>query len=555
MNDDDDEKGRFLRHTSCDQCGSSDARAEYSNDTSYCFSCQAWGKTDGSDSNPPQKRKATAMTDFIRGEYRDLPKRGLREDTLRKFGYGLAATSSGPVHVANYKKDGELVAQKIRTTDKSFRCIGNPSSAGFFGQHLWREGGKMLIITEGEIDAMSAYQAMGSKWPVVSLPQGAQSAEKVFKQELSWLESYEKIVLCFDEDEPGREAVSKVAPLIEPGKVVVTSLPKKDANECITEGQTQGLVSAIWDAHPYRPDGVLDASELWDLVSTTETFDSVPFPFQGLNDMTHGLRKGELVTICSGSGMGKSSIVREILFDLVQRGYKCGGLFLEESVKRTALGLMGLAINKPLHLNHVAETVPKEELREAFEATAGTGRLMLYDHFGSSQIDMIMDKIKFMAANGCDFIFLDHISMVVSGLETTDERKLIDVMMTKLRTLVSRFNIGLIAVSHLKRPDGVALENGRAIDLSLLRGSSSIAQLSDSCLGLERDQQADRPEDRNKTKIRVLKNRYSGETGVCAHLTYSPATGRLTEDRGPSITPISTDMPTQNSSHDDDLPF
>ena len=179
---------------------------------------------------------------------------------------------------------------------------------------------------------------------------------------------------------------------------------------------------------------------------------------------------------------------------------------------------------------------------------------MLYDHFGSSDIDQIVDKIKFMAANGCDFIFLDHVSMVVSGLETSDERKLIDVLMTKLRTVVSRFDVGLIVVSHLKRPEGTALEEGAQTSLSLLRGSASIAQLSDMCVGLERNQQADNPEDRNKTKLRVLKNRYSGETGVCCTLTYDRETGRLSEEESSDLSIVYK----ENQNTDDpysDIPF
>lgn len=540
----------FLHHGPCNACGSSDANAHYSNGTAYCFACQTWSKEDN---EQPTKVYSNMDSDFLRGEVKALASRGISEDTCKRYGYRISSSNNTPVQVADYRKDGELVAQKVRTPDKQFRTIGNPIKAGFFGQHLFKADGKMLVVTEGEIDAMSVYQAMGSKWPAVSLPGGAQSAEKVFRQELNWLESFDKVVICFDQDDPGQEAAIKVAQLLEPGKAVLTSLPEKDANECLKQRKADQLVRAIWDAHPYRPDGVLDAKDLWELVTQTQQFESIPYPWQGLSNMTHGIRKGELVTFCSGSGMGKSSVIRELLYDMLAQGHTVGSLFLEESVKRTVQGLMGLHLNRPLHLEHMVQDVPTDELREAFDATAGTGRLMLYDHFGSSYIDQIVDKIKFMAANGCDYIFLDHVSMVVSGLETSDERKLIDVLMTKLRTVVSRFDVGLIVVSHLKRPEGTALEEGAQTSLSLLRGSASIAQLSDMCVGLERNQQADKPEDRNKTKLRVLKNRYSGETGVCCTLNYDRETGRLVEDQGPSLN-IGY-KGTQSETAEDDLPF
>ena len=302
-----------------------------------------------------------------------------------------------------------------------------------------------------------------------------------------------------------------VAPLLEPGKVFVADLPAKDSNEAIVNGKSKELVQCFWDAHPYRPDGVIDAADLWDEVTKVENFETIPYPWEGLNTLTYGMRKGELVTITSGSGMGKSQVTREIMYHLLSNGEKVGGLFLEESVKRTALGLMGTHCNLPLHI-HGTE-VDEDTKREAFDATCGNGRLMLYDHFGSSDVDNIIDKIKFMASNGCGWIVLDHVSLVVSGTETNDERKLIDLLMTRLRTVVSRFDIGMIVVSHLKRPDGIAHENGGMVTLAQLRGSAAIAQLSDMCLGLERDQQAEDPAERHRTKVRVLKNRYAGIDG------------------------------------------
>lgn len=515
--------------TNCDKCGSSDGRAVYP-DTGqeHCYVCD-----DHTFPDAPTDPAPVAKDDpkFLKGESRALPARKITEETCKKFGYQIAQGKDGPVHVANYRRGTKLVGQKIRGKDKAFSTIGKPADAGFFGQHLFRDGGRMLVVVEGEIDALSAYQALGHRWPVVSLPQGAQSASKIFKQEIEWLERFEKVVLCFDEDDAGREAVRQVAPLLEPGKVGIASLPEKDANECLLQNKGAALVSAIWDATPYRPDGVLDASTLWDAVIADEEAGGHPYPFLGLQEMTLGCRLGEMVLLCSGSGMGKTSLTRELIYSMVQSGKKVGGLFLEESVSRTLKGLCALHLNVP---HNQLSDVSEDDLRGAFEYVTGTG-LMLYDHFGSSDIDTIIDRVKFMASAGCEYIYLDHLSMVISGIQTTDERKLLDVLLTRLRTLCSRFNIGLICVSHLKKPDGTAFENGAQISLSHLRGSSSLANLSDQCLALERDQQADDPSDRNKTRIRVLKNRYVGQTGIATTLNYNPQTGRLSEDEGPSL--------------------
>jgi twinkle protein len=262
--------------------------------------------------------------------------------------------------------------------------------------------------------------------------------------------------------------------------------------------------------------------------------------------MTHGIRKGELVTITSGSGMGKSSVVREVIYDLLKHGYKIGAMFLEESIKRTVLGLMGVHANMPLHLHgYEAED---DVMKEAFDATAGTGRLLLYDHFGSSEIEALMGKVTYLCQQGCDFIIIDHVSMIVSGIGDGDERRLIDNLMTRLRTTCSRFGVGMIVVSHLKRPEGISHEEGGRTTLGQLRGSAAIAQLSDTCIGLERNQQADDPALRNRTIVRVLKNRYLGMTGPAAMLDFNVTTGRLSE--------VSFSEPSTASQQEiDDAPF
>ncbi len=169
-----------------------------------------------------------------------------------------------------------------------------------------------------------------------------------------------------------------------------------------------------------------------------------------------------------------------------------------------------------------------EALRPAFEETVGNGKFYTYDHFGSMDSDNLLSKIRYLIKGfDCKWIFLDHLSIVISGIAGDDERRLIDNTMTKLRSLVEETGCGMILVSHLKRVDSGHEEGGR-VSLHHLRGSQAIAQLSDMVIGLERNQQADQTS--NETRVRVLKNRFSGETGHCLTLHYDHDTGRYTED-------------------------
>jgi twinkle protein len=79
----------------------------------------------------------------------------------------------------------------------------------------------------------------------------------------------------------------------------------------------------------------------------------------------------------------------------------------------------------------------------------------------------------------------------------------------------------MFIVSHLKRPQqGKGHEDGKQVTLSDLRGSGSIAQLSDFVIGLERDQQSDgETKSDGETNVRVLKARYKGSsTGLAGRL-------------------------------------
>lgn len=528
----------FIRHLPCDKCGSSDGNSLFTDGHTFCYVCKTWGKGDeeqetksyGEGSQKPSvQTKASGGKAILttQGEIGSLATRKIREDTCKHWGYRIGDYNGRPAQFAYYfNDDRKPVACKVRFADKSFTFIGNPKEAGLYGQHLWKDGGKKVVITEGEIDALTVSQLQGNKWPVVSVPNGAQGAAKALKKSYDWLIKFDEVVLMFDMDEPGREAAKECAQLFPPGKAKIADLPLKDPNECLQAGRGDEVIQAMWNAKTYRPDGIISGKELWDEIIKNDTSYAVLYPWTSLNELLHGIRLGELVTITAGSGIGKSAVVRELAYHLLNNGERIGMLMLEESTRRTALGIMSLAMDKKLHMSN--EDIPEALLRAAFDVTLGTDRLFLYDHFGSTEIDNLLSRVRYMAqALDCKWIILDHLSIVVSGLDAGgDERKLIDMAMTMLRTLVQELNIGLILVSHLKRPEGKGHEEGAQTSLNQLRGSHAIAQLSDIVIGLERNQQGESP---NETVVRVLKNRFSGQTGVGAVLYYDETTGRLSE--------------------------
>ena len=526
-------ESNFLYHAPCEVCNSKDNKAVYDDGHTYCFGCQTTTKEGD---NSLQQTFTPINPDFIQGQITPLTKRKIDTNTVQKYKYETGTHNNQPVQIANYyNKDKQLVAQKLRYPDKTFQWVGDSKQAGLFGQQLWRDKGRMIIVTEGEVDCLSVSKTNQNKFPVVSIKTGAAGAKKDIAKELEFLEGYESVVLMFDQDDAGQKAALECAKLFSPNKAKICTLPLKDANEMLVAGKVKELTDCIFSSKEYKPDGIVLGSDLWNEIKKEDKYVSVDYPFPSLNIKTHGLRKGELVTITAGSGVGKSSFCRHVALDLLKKDFKVGYIALEESVKRSALGIMGVELKKPLHLTR--EGVDEQQLETIFKSTVGNGNFYLYNHFGSTIADNLLNKIRYLAKScEVDFVILDHLHMALSALgdeHTSDERKLIDYTVSKLRTLVEETGIGMILVSHLSRTkDGnKGYEDGVAVSMNSLRGSASIGQLSDLILSISRDLQ----DEKNVAQVNVLKNRFSGETGKACHLYYDLETGCLNEIKEDTI--------------------
>ena len=513
-------ESEFLRHEPCPNCGSSDANSVYTDGHSYCFSCQTYLPGEG-DLHTHQMQTNVNF----KGSAQRLQKRRISEAVCQFF---KIYRDEAYLRFPYFDGSGRLKGFKVKTKNKDFKYEGETTDT-LFGQHLFPNSGKRIVITEGELDAASCYQAM-ENWPMVSLPHGAASAKKDIQKQIPFLQGYQEIILFFDKDEAGLRATEQVATLLPQGTVKIAHLadPYKDASDALQNDDPDAIRRAIWDAKPYQPDGIVDGKSLLELVTTPTPPCDHTYTLQGLQEKTHGIRFGELTTITAGTGQGKSTFCRQLATDLLQSGERVGYIALEESNRRTALGLMSVGVGQALHLGEHE----KEVLQLAYDTTISNWNLYLYDHFGSLSPDIIYNRIEYMAL-GLDIkiIFLDHLSILLSGLDG-DERRMIDTTMTKLRSLVERTGISLFLVSHLRRTQtDKDHTDGAKVSLGQLRGSQAISQLSDTVLALERDQQAEN----DVSTLRVLKNRYSGETGIAAQLQYDKTTCRFNETKDPIL--------------------
>jgi len=532
---------KVIKQGACSNCSSSDANTLYEDGHWYCFSCNTYTPPERKQMNnnnniTPAPIRGVVKTNFTEGHTEALHDRRINKETCSKFNVAVRKDNDNNItqHIYKYyDSNNSHVASKVRNTkEKEFWAEGSISTAGLFGQNLFAARGKFVTITEGEIDCMSAYQMMGAKWACVSVKTGAAGAVRDCKASYEYLNKFETIIICFDNDEPGKAAASKVAQLFEPNKCKIMRLDYKDANEYAQRGESKKFLDAWWDADVYTPAGIINLKSLQSSLYEEQKNDTCLYPWQALNDKTYGMRTGELVTFTAGAGMGKSSVTRELMHHiLTATNSNIGVLALEENIKKTAFNIMSVEAGARLYIKEIRDQHTREQLKKWEDATIGTSRFYAFDHFGSIHNDEILNRVQYMAkALDCKWIILDHLSILVSGQEGDDERKSIDILMTKLRSLVEQTGVGLLLVSHLRRPTGdTGHENGREVTLSHLRGSASIAHLSDCVIALERNQQAHDSMTANTTMLRILKNRYTGDTGAAGNLLYDRATGRLKE--------------------------
>jgi len=489
------------QHVPCPKCPSSDGYCLYEDGHGHCYAC-----------NYHHFNKDTFEDVTYTYEY--LPHRGLYKKTLEFFDIKTKVDADGrPISVGFRYPNSSYKVRSLE--EKSFRWEG-ASEAGLFGRDKFSTGSsKAVTITEGEYDAASLYQVLGS--PVVSV-RSSSSALADVSHDRSWLSGFEQIYLAFDSDTAGKDAAARVAKLFDYNKVLVVNFDRrKDANEYLQAGEEQELRQLWWNAKKYLPETIVSSfSDFQKLLLETPKA-GVPYPFPSLNQFTYGIRKGESVLITAQEGVGKTEIMHSILYNtLKETDDAIGAIFLEEPKGHLLRSIAGLHLKKPTHLPECGCT--ELEIMEAIkDCVRVDDRLHVYSHFGSDDPDILLDTIRFqVSARGVAYLFLDHISMVVSGLAGEDERRALDYISTRLEMMVKELNFSLIFVSHVN-------------DAGQTRGSRYISKIADIRIDATRDMLHPDERIRNTTSLVVPKNRFCGKTGFVGNYIFDPYTRQFSE--------------------------
>ena len=530
----------------CPKCGK-DNFALYADGHSFCYTAGCGHRVAGSGKPPSSGFKASpVMSDDllpITVPAQGFAKRNLEANTLRKYGVGTVGFSGTTGQAYPYTdSQGKVVAQKVRLPDKSFPLVKGPGyealeKCQLFGPSVYGDRfDRQVVVTEGELDALSVAQALDFKVAVVSINTGAGNAAKCLKNSYLWLDRFSDIVLWFDDDKPGNDAMEECAKLFKVGKVrLAKAAGFKDASDVLQADRPGDIRTAIYAAAKWRPKGIVNAADNEEDVLAPTDDDSVfryDWPWSPLNDMFGPIMPGQVVYNVAGTGVGKTTATYHVLLHLVKQGAKVAVFSFEGTRREIKLGLLTVASGTRLDI----EPLPDEKMRELHRTYFGNRAIELFDpETAEWSMEAIEGYVRY-CAKGLDVqvMLIDPLSYVVAGMDqSADERRALDMVSRNMAGVAKELGIHLQISHHLSRPmTGPGHEEGAPTSLNHIRGSGGIAAFATIVIGHERNQQAE-GDDALLTQLRSLKNRPRSRTGPIMVLEYSLATGQLTPSHKP----------------------
>lgn len=554
-----------LPKRACISCPSSDGLQAYKHEDKptdgYCFSCHKYFRNidhetldvrEYSFNDTNLLTKEEVLTYPIRGEN----DRQISEPVNSRYGVRVSKnTTSGEddtVYYPYYIKN-TLAGFKTRKLPKDFTtAVGSIKGVDLFGQNLCTSVlKKKLVITEGEEDALAITEAVWKhfnrqKFPdVVSLVNGSGIGDQ-FDKHMKFINQYSQVILCFDSDKPGRLAISEVASKVDPHNLFIMELSEKDASECLVSGKRDEIVEKFINPKPYKPNNVTSVKDLKDYLFEDEIDNSVRYPKDWfmMNKYTEGIRLGELDIFTGASSNGKTQILREIVFNLLNTtDSNIGCLFLEESTKNTLYGIGGLFINKRVTIPSVRKDLSADEKVRMWNELSKDNRIILRKNDWESMTEnTIFNSILYMIrVEKCKYIVIDHLSILASeSLGKNNIHEKVEGIVQKLKMIASTQFVWIGLAAHLRKGQAgkLAFEKGAIPTMEDLKSSSGAFQIPDGVFAVQRNRTHRDERMRNICRIHVLKNRLLAECGATDFLEYNTETGRMHAVPDPGLTII-----------------
>jgi len=539
----------LLHKEQCEDCAkqgkdtSKDNLAVYSDGQTHCFSCGKHGFVKDNKHETVQtntKKDDDSWIHDYRGEFCSLTDRNLRAETLEKFKVKCEKDADGKIikhHYPYYNQKGEMVGMKTRLVDsKKFFCSGNASSDNqLFGQNLFQAGGKFVTVLEGEIDALSGFEASGSRWANVSVGVGVQCVANI-KANLEWLDSFETVVICFDNDEVGRESAQKIAPLLGPNKCKILTLAKyKDVSDYVSNNDSKAYIDEWWNySKEYTVSGVATVEDMRNALLDYRDTELIPLPesFGNLNYMMRGgIARGELVSIIAHTSIGKTTILNELIYHFATKTKeKIGCFMVEDSIDETIRKVVSVSTGENLQLVKPKELNVDSIMDEALDIGFASRIQLHNDGGGSIDLEEMFSKIRyFVKGLNCTVILVDPLHTAIKNLSNEN----IEEVMDRFIKLCKETKVAVILSTHTRKPDDGS--HPHKISEYDVKGSGAIPQACHANILFSRDKLAEDEYTKNSTRIRVPKLRRTGQTGEGGWTYFNPDKARLEKGHNPDM--------------------
>lgn len=502
-------------------CGkSSDAYAVDKDGDGYCFSCAKPFKNEGDElTEELETEHVTTPAGMVEYQYRSH--RGISAKTMEFYNAYTKLVNGTPFSI-QYVYPNE--SSKVRVLPKKFFAQGPIGEAHLFGEQLFPAGSReFILITEGEDDAMSAYEMLDGRVACVSV-KNAQTAFGDVKARREYLNSFKRIILCLDNDRPGQEATRMITSsgIFDYNKLYRVRLVRKDAHEYLENSEKFVFQDLVRDARRFTPDSLINSFEDIKRALDADAAEVIcNYPFSGLQNALLGLHKSEFILLKGLEGRGKTEVCRAILYEAVKNTTQnVGVIFMEEPKDRTIKGVATYELEVPCSLESAG--VSKDDILNAYKKAVGEdeGRIYIHDHFATEDESELIDNVRFLVTiAGCNIILLDNLTMLTTGRESEDERLRIDRTIRRLRDLVTELHFCLILVAHVN-------------DEGQTRGSRLPDKLCDTVFSVTRDITAASVSVKNTNHFMVEKKRTEGaDTGPAGSAFFDPITFKLRDVR------------------------
>lgn len=453
--------------------------------------------------------------------------RGISEKTYNRFGvatkFEVIDGVEQPDSTGFPYPNGAIKVRGWNDKTRIFSTGDMGSATLFLKNYFDKSAHRCITLTEGEYDALAAAQILQNESAVVSV-RSSSSAVIDCKREWDYINSFEKIIVNFDNDTPGQEAAKKVLGLFDFKKTYNLCLERhKDANAYIWEDKGDYASNMIDEGKLYyeawksvrrhTPDNILSGNrDLRKALDHDREAVLGTWPTEDLQERLYGIHAGEVIILKAQEGIGKTSFFRFMEDHLLKTTkHPIGLIHLEEDTGTTLKGMAAYYSQTPVHIPNTH--VSTDDIFKIIEKINGKdeGRIHLRSAFDVEDEDAFINGVRFLVSVcGCRFIFLDHISWLATGGDDSDERKKLDRIAQRLKLLAKELNFALIMISHVN-------DDGKT------RGSRYISKVGNTVISISRDITHVDEVERSKTFIMIEKARLMGaKSGPAGYVIYDP---------------------------------